>query len=155
MKKLQGLCDYLLRQTGLPRGNFDAWASLGEIDVGGVDMGHGVVVCHFKYEGQIIIKRYPGDAAELLAHISVWLLEHDAERNAQGLEMPDVDVALNDDHSADVSFGIPFKERVEIVQDEAGRVLWNGSRWSVAPVPVDVAEQLDDMQGNATAGVES
>lgn len=150
MKKMQNLCAHLLDKTGLQRhGHFDAWANLCEVELGGKDLGHGVEVCRLKYEAVIVLKRYPGDAFEITAHVASWLRDHDPERFALSLDDPDMDVHLNDDDTADIDFGISFEEAVEIVPAEDGPISWQGRRWRVAPVPVDVAETLDNMDGAA------
>ena len=93
-----------------------------------------------------------GVAAFIAAHDSAWLDDFDRERFEDGLADPDIDVALNGDGTADVELLIEFEEGLQLVPDENGDILYQGTRWSVADVPIDVAEGVDKVAKQEEAG---
>lgn len=151
MRKLTAISRHLQRVTGLQRERFFAFADQGTLIPTGRDLGHGVEVGIIKYDAVIQIERYPGDAHHLLSVISAWLADNDACREDNGLVDPEVDISLNDDATADVDLSIEFEERLEIVPQDDGVIEFNGRTWAVADVPVDVAEAVDGMDGEADA----
>lgn len=151
MRKLQALTAHLMTVTGLPRENFQAFADRGELSPDGEDLGHGISLGYFRYDAVISIERFPGSGFELLAVVSAWLADHDPDRDRAGLAESEVNVDLNDDTTADVEIAVEFEERLEIVPDDGGPIEFDGRRWRVADVPVNVAEALDDFDGEAEA----
>ena len=140
MKLLTALAKYIETLPGITRDQISAFADLGTIAPTGVDMGHGFEVGRFKYDAVIDIDRCPAQVAPLLlAGLVVWLSKKDPDRDARGLDDPDVDVTLGDDQTVFVQVTVEFNESVEIVQDESGLIVWDGRTWTVADVPVYVA----------------
>lgn len=148
MKKMQALCEYLLEKTGLPRQQFDSWAEQAQTILTGRDLGHGIELCRLSYTAVIEIMDYPGDGHELLALVAGWLMDNDPERTEFDLQDPEYDVALNDDLSASVTLDIAFSEAIFAVPDEAGAIRFAGRSWSISAVPIDVAENLDQLTGD-------
>ena len=152
MRKLTAISKHLQQVTGMQRERFFAFADQGTLLPTGRNLGNGVEVGIFKYDAVIQIERYPGDAYHLLAVIAAWLADNDPDRDDAGLVDPDIDISLNDDETADVDLSIEFEERIEIVPQDGGVIAFNGRSWAVVDVPVDVAEAVDDMDGEADAG---
>jgi hypothetical protein len=152
MRKLAALSKHLQQVTGLHREQFLAFADQGILIPTGRDLGQGVEVGVFKYDAVIQIERYPGDAYHLLAVISAWLADHDGGREDAGLADPEVDISLNDDRTADVDLSVEFEERLEIVPTQDGPIAFDGRTWAVAETPIDVAESLEGLDGEADAG---
>jgi hypothetical protein len=135
MRKLQALTK-ALQSAGAASDATHAFADRGVLMPTGRDLGHGIEIGRFKYDAVIQLERYPDDAYALLAFVTAWLQVHDPDRESQGLGDPDVD----------------FEEALELVPDESGPIEFDGKRWAVAPVPIDVADGLDAMEGRADAG---
>jgi hypothetical protein len=117
----------------------------------GSDLGHGIVVGRIKYDAVIQIEGYKDDGILFVAFVTAWLQDNDPDRDRLGLADPEVDITLEGRGTADIDLSIEFDEPLELVPDEAGPISYNGRRWRVADVPIDVAESLDDMEGSADA----
>lgn len=150
MRKLQALTK-ALQTAGAASDATHAFADRGVLMPTGRDLGHGIEIGRFRYDAVIQLERYPDDAYALLAFVTAWLQEHDPDRESQGLGDPDVDVSLDDDRTADVELSVEFEEALELVPDESGPIEFNGQRWRVAEVPIDVADGLESMDGRADA----
>lgn len=150
MKKLAALTSVLLA-AGVTDDSVHSFADQGVLLPTGRNLGHGVEVGIFKYDGVIQIESYPDDAYALLALITAWLQDNDPERDRQGLADPEIDISMNDDRSSDVELAVEFEEALQIVPDETGAIPFDGRRWRVADVPIDVAEELANMEGDTDA----
>ena len=146
---LQNLSHHLLEHTGLSREQIYATADNGRIMISGKDLGHGQEICRFKYDAVITLERYAGDARVVTALIASWLMEHDHDRDYLGLADPEVNADLNDDQTADVDITVEFNESIQLVEDDKGPIAIGDTRWSVQDAPIDVAEQLVNMEGGS------
>lgn len=155
MRKLQALTAFLLQATKLHREAVDPFVDSGDLTPSGKDLGHGFEVARFRYDAKINIYGYPGDGHLLLGLVMAWLVEADTEREQQGLSDPKVEVSILDARSADVEIAVEFDEGIELVADPAGRIPYQGRMWSVTDVPVDVAEAVDNMDGEAVDSMDS
>ncbi|KAF1074521.1 phage tail protein [Halodesulfovibrio sp. MK-HDV] len=149
MKKLTALTSFLLQAANLTKEQVLSVADRGETIPTGRDLGHGVELGVFKYDALIQVEAFNGSSSELLLLVMSWLHDHDKDRDHVGLADPEVDASLNDDFTADVDLAIEFEEPLQMVPDEQGPILFNGRKWRVADVPVDVAEELAGMDGKA------
>jgi len=143
MKKLKALTKALQAAGAFKDSDFSA-VDQGSCIFTGKDLGHGIEVARLKYDALIQIENLPNkDAYSLLAFIPAWLDDFDRERFEDGLADPDIDVALNGDGTADVELLIEFEEGLQLIPDDNGDIIYQGKRWSVADVPIDVAESVD------------
>lgn len=149
MKKLTALTSFLLQAANLTKEQVLSVADRGETIPTGRDLGHGVELGVFKYDALIQVEAFNGSSSELLLLVMGWLHDHDKDRDHAGLADPEVDASLNDDFTADVDLAIEFEEPLQMVPDEQGAILFNGRKWRVADVPIDVAEELAGMDGKA------
>lgn len=149
MRKLTALTSFLLQAANLTKEQVLSVADRGQTVPTGRDLGHGVELGVFKYDALIQVEAFNGSSSELLLLVMGWLHDHDEDREHIGLADPEVDASLNDDFTADVDLAIEFEESLQMVPDENGAILFNGRRWRVADVPVDVAEELASMDGRA------
>ena len=143
--KLTALVEHIMSATGVEREKVSAFVDQGEILLTGRNIGHGIEVCRFKYDGVISIERYAGDGTFLTALVAAWLQDHDDRRD--GLKDPEIDIEINDFETSDVELAVEFEEAVEVVADESGPLAFAGRRWSVAPAPVYAAERITGMAG--------
>ncbi|WP_318515011.1 phage tail protein [Photobacterium leiognathi] len=106
----------------------------------------GLVVAQWRYHGVISIEEFPHrklDPKVLFALVMCWLTEHDANRDIYELGDPEVEVEVLDHEKADVLIELDFMEPIEMLPDPEGLVLYYGERYTVATVPVDVAEEFE------------
>ena len=153
MKLLQGLASYLLKQSRLNRENFHALADKGELFLSGKDLGNGIELARFKYDAVIQIERYPGDAFEIMALVMGWLSENDNEREFLELADPEINVDLNDRKTADIELVVEFDEPIQLIPDPQGAIRAYDQNWRVDTVPIDVADDLNDMEGSTDGGI--
>lgn len=143
--KLTALVEHILSVTGVEREKVSAFVDQGELLLTGRNIGHGIEVCLFKYDGVMCIERYAGDGTFLAALVAAWLQDHDDRRD--GLKDPEIDIEINDFETSDVELAVEFEEPIEVVPDTSGPLLFGGRRWSVAPAPVYTAERITGMAG--------
>ena len=153
MKLLQGLSAHLLTKSRLKRENFHALADKGELFLSGKDLGNGIELARFKYDGVIQIERYPGDAFEIMAQVMGWLSDNDQEREHLELAEPEINIDLNDRKTADIELVVEFDEPIQLIPDPEGSITAYGQQWRVDSVPIDIAEDLDDMEGSTDGGI--
>ncbi|MBI9109902.1 phage tail protein [Maridesulfovibrio ferrireducens] len=149
MKQLQNLSKFLLEVLEVKREQLECFADRGDLILTGKDLGNCVELGRLKYDAVFWIEKFHGDANLLLAHVMAWLSENDLERHDLNLPDPEVDISLNNRNTANVEIAISFEEPLLIVLDEEGPIFWNGKKWSVSELKVDVAEELVDMDGKS------
>ena len=165
MRKLAALVGHILAVTGLPPEQVFAYADQGDLYPLGRDRGplrpepgedghvlRQVELGTFRYDGVIQIERYPGAGHDFAALITTWLIECDPGRD--GLADPALDIELNiRGGDCDVQVAIEFEERLEAVEDPAGNIPFDGTRWSLASVTITPATTLTSLAAvNAGAG---
>ena len=157
MRKFTALVKHLLEASGLPREQCSAFADQGELLLTGRDMGPVYVEDQprrqldlgvWKYEAVINLERYPYDGPTLLSLVLAWLAEHDADRATQDLEDPKITVTLNDGDTSDIELDIYFEEALAVIEDPAGPINFEGTRWSMAPTVLTPAEKLTGLHGS-------
>ncbi len=147
MEKLNKLAKHIESMPGITRDQMEAFADLGKLIPTGKDLGQGLEVGRFKYDAVISIERCPaGIAPLLLSSLLIWLSVNDPGRDLLNLEDPDVDVTVEDEQTVFVQITVEFDEPLAIVEDPDGKISYDGKRWSVSAVPIDVAEDLDSME---------
>lgn len=143
MKKLKALTK-ALQDAGVFKDSDHSAVDQGAYIPTGKNLGHGVEIARLKYDALIQMENVRDcDATSLLAFIPAWIMDHDPDRDRQGLADPDIDVSLNGDGTADVELTVEFDEGLEIVPDDSGPIPYEGQQWSVSTVPVYVAEKLE------------
>ena len=146
MNKLSSLTAYIESFPGIARDRMEAFADLGKLIPTGRDMGNGFEIGRFKYDAVISVYRCPASIAPLLlSAIIVWLGVNDPDRDKLELSDPDVDVTLEDEQTVFVQITVEFVETLELVEDAAGLITWNGKTWGVDAVDIDIAETLQKL----------
>ncbi|WLQ14405.1 phage tail protein [Hahella aquimaris] len=136
LAKLRELTCFLLAQDLAPAEQWDSWMENGTLEAADKRLGAGVRVCRLKYDAVLVVERYSGPPQLLIAHVVTWLMDHDPERDRDGLGHPDIDVDVNGDDTADIEIRIGFYENLDLVADAAGAIQFGGARWRVESVPV-------------------
>ena len=91
-----------------------------------------IVAAELHYFAMFYIERYPyakKPAAELLAQISAWLIQNDTGRT-DPVEFP-VNVEINDYETADLEFGILFRENIRIKAEASGSIVVDGVNYKL------------------------
>jgi hypothetical protein len=146
MQKLSALSAHIAALPGIARDNMEAFADLGKLVPTGKDLGNGIEIGRFKYDAVIGIEQCPAVLASLLlSSVMVWLAVNDPDRDLLGLTDPEVDVTIHDEQYVYVQLNIEFDEALGLVPDTSGDILWDGRRWSVSDIGIDVAEVLEKL----------
>lgn len=146
----QKLAEYI--KTKLPKSyhsKFYAWFNgVGIIDQGKNITDDGIELYHLKYEGILWLDEIAFEQLnllELIFHINAWLEHNDPLREILDMGEVDFTTQIVDDKSANVSFTIDFQEPITAVKANDGNIVVNGERYLLAPVPIYVAEHLQDI----------
>lgn len=147
MRKLQALTAYIEALPGVNRDSMESYADLGTLVPTGVDLGHGFEVGTFRYDAVISIEDFPSKSGGLLLPaLAVWLGENDPDRERIGLDDPEINIDRTDQETVFVQITCEFRESLQVIADPSGPIDFAGSKWTVADVPVDVAEVLDSLE---------
>ncbi|MGB3222533.1 MAG: phage tail protein [Desulforhopalus sp.] len=147
MEKLKLLAGHLESLPGITRDQMEAFADLGKLVPTGKDLGQGLEVGRFKYDAVVSIERCPARIASLLlSSLLIWLAENDPDRDLSELTDPDIDITLEDEQTVFVQITVEFDEPLFIVADPDGPISYDGQKWRVDMVPVDVAEDLESLE---------
>lgn len=145
VSKLQQVCEYLANQLQpmIKPNNIDGWQSGGTLIINGQDLGTGYLAANWKYDAVIQIERIPHkrfNAYEMLAMLSVWLIENDSERDTYGLTDPDLDIDMISDDHAQVTIDLQLMDDIELIEDPQGPIIFGGKNYRVSIAPINVAE---------------
>lgn len=138
---LQSLHPYVTANT------IDSWQEGGTLILSGEDLGtDGYQVAKWKYRATISIEKFPHRRVapyNLLAMLAAFLLDSDWPRDQYGLSDPELDIDEVSKDNTDVQIELELMDDIDLIPDPAGPVLFNGQRYRVALVPVNVAEEVD------------
>jgi hypothetical protein len=151
MRKLQQLTTFLKTQLNLEKPLVTSFADKGSLDRSTRDLGHGIELGRWRYDAVIQIEEFSGNADVLLLLILGWLEDNDPDRDELDLADPEIDVSEIDDRTSDVDIAVEFEEGLQIVPDDNGPIPYNGRKWRVAEVPIDVAEELESLESKPDA----
>lgn len=149
LTKLESFTKFIVEQNLVDKCKIDSWMENGRLVPAAKDLGLGFLICRFEYDAVISIEHFNGDEKLFFALVCAWLHDYDPGRDKDELQPPDIDVDIVDDCKADVDIKIEFREDVEIVEDDQGLIPFNGKRWSLSKVPLDIVEEaaVDDTKG--------
>ena len=94
----------------------------------------------------IAIEQFPHrkfNAYNLLAMLPAFLLDSGWPRDEYGLADPQLDIDVVSKDHAMVLIELELIDDIDLIPDANGPVSFNGARYRVALVPVDVAETAD------------
>ena len=142
MLKLQQITDFLVQLNLVAAEQIDSWVENPQMIPSGEDSGAGGVLLYRQtYDAVISIERFPHQhhPVELLfAHISVWLMNNDSERDE--IATPQTEVDVLDDSTADIEISISFEEELYGIEDPAGTIELFGTRYRLDSQLVNYAE---------------
>lgn len=145
--QLQQLTEFLLlsMQPYVKANNVDAWQEGGTLILSGEDLGTGYQVAKWKYNAVIAIENFPHLKVapyNLLAMLAAFLLDSAWPRDELGLADPKLDIDVISDDNATVIIEVELLDNIDLIPNANGPVLFNGSRYSVALVEINVAEEI-------------
>lgn len=142
LEKMMALADFLRGQGLFAAEQLDYWMENGTAEYAGKRQGDGLVLCRFRYDAVLSVERYGQSADLFLALLSIWLMEHDCEREHDELPMPSIDVTPLNDHLADIEVTVNFIEDITLVPDATGAIAFNGQQWRVQGIEINTADQV-------------
>jgi len=149
ISKLQQLCEYLSQnmQPYVKQNDIDGWQGGGELMINTENLGlGGYLLAKWKYDAVIEIERFPHrkvNPYNLLAMVAVWLIANDESRDEYELQDPDFDIAVISKDQAQITIELDFIDNIELLPDEQGPIEFNGERYRVSLVPINVAENAE------------
>lgn len=149
VSQLQQVTEFLYQSLKpyVKANNIDAWQERGTLILSGEDLGNnGYQVAKWKHNAVIAIEQFPHtkfNAYNLLAMLPAFLLDSGWERDEYGLADPQLDIDVVSKDHAMVLIELELIDDIDLIPDDNGPVLFNGERYRVALVPVDVAETAD------------
>lgn len=146
--QLQQLTEFLLQsmQPYVTANSIDAWQEGGTLILNGEDLGNGYRVAKWKHNAVIVIENFPHlqvSPYNLLAMLAAFLLDSGWPRDEFGLSDPSLDIDIISNDNATVIIEVELLDDIDLIPDDSGAVYFNGARYSVALVPVNVAETVE------------
>lgn len=146
--QLQKITEFMLQgmQPYVTANSIDAWQEGGTLILNSEDLGAGFRVAKWKHNAVVVIENFPHRKVapyNLLAMLAAFLLDSGWPRDEFGLSDPALDIDIISKDNATVIIELELLDDIDLIPDEAGSVLFNGARYSVAAVPVNVAEDVD------------
>lgn len=146
--QLQKITEFMLQgmQPYVTANSIDAWQEGGTLILNGEDLGAGYRVAKWKHNAVVVIENFPHRKVapyNLLAMLAAFLLDSGWPRDEFGLSDPTLDIDIISKDNATVIIELELLDDIDLIPDEAGPVLFNSERYSVATVPVNVAEDVD------------
>ncbi|WP_445946373.1 phage tail protein [Shewanella sp.] len=153
--QLQQLCEFLLTSLSplVKANDLDAWQENGTLMLSGEDKGNGgYQVAKWKHNAVIALERFPHrrvNPYSLLAMVAAFLIDSDWARDEYGLEDPQLDIDVVSKDHATVLIELQLLDDIDLIPDSTGPVQFNGQRFRVSLVPLNIAETVDVQQKGA------
>ncbi|MGI2146259.1 phage tail protein [Shewanella frigidimarina] len=153
--QLQQLAEFLLSNLSplVKANDIDAWQENGTLILSGEDKGaDGYQVAKWKHSAVIALERFPHrrvNPYNLLAMVAAFLIDSNWQRDEYGLEDPQLDIDVVSKDHATVLIELQLLDDIDLIPDETGPVPFNGERFRVSLVPLNIAETVDVQQKGA------
>jgi hypothetical protein len=153
--QLQQLGEFLLSNLSplVKANDIDAWQENGTLILSGEDKGNdGYQVAKWKHNAVIALERFPHrrvNPYNLLAMVAAFLIDSNWQRDEYGLEDPQLDIDVVSKDHATVLIELQLLDDIDLIPDETGPVPFNGNRFRVSLVPLNIAETVDVKQKGA------
>lgn len=136
---LRALTAYLIEANLVQPEQLDSWVDQVNLDLiwkptgnGGVHMGD------MRYHAVVVLERFAGNPALLMALVGSWLESNDPDRD--GLPVPTFAVEPLDNDLFDVELTIEFEEGQHLVEDQNGQIEAGGKKYGLGQAELWVAE---------------
>lgn len=143
---LRALTAYLIEANLVQPEQLDSWVDQVNLDLiwkptgnGGMHMGD------MRYRAVVVLERFAGNPALLMALVGSWLESNDPDRD--GLPVPTFAVEPMDNDLFDVELAIEFEEGQHLVEDPDGQIEAGGKKYGLGQAELWVAEQGEVAHG--------
>lgn len=147
MNQLRALTAYLQEQNLVLPEQLDSWVDQVNLDLiwkptgnGGMHMGD------MRYRAVLVLERFAGEPALLMALVGSWLESNDPDRD-DDLPAPTFAVEPLDNDLFDVELTIEFEEGQHLVEDPDGQIESGGKRYGLGQSELWVATQGEVKHG--------
>lgn len=153
--QLQQLTDFLKQSLSpiVKTNDLDAWQEGGTLILNGEDKGNdGYQVAKWKHNAVIALERFPHrriNPYNLLALLAAFLIDSNWNRDEYGLDDPQLDIDIISKDHATVLIEVQLIDDIELLPDDNGPIQFNGQRFRVSLVPLNIAETVDVQQKGA------
>ncbi|PKG57749.1 hypothetical protein CXF82_08130 [Shewanella sp. GutDb-MelDb] len=147
--QLQQLTEFLLASLKpvIKANDIDAWQERGTLILSGEDKGQeGYQVAKWKHSAVIALENFPHrkiNPYNLFAMVSAYLIDSDWPRDEYGLEDPEIDIDVVSKDSATVLIEVQLMDDIDLIPDDNGPVQFNGGRYRVSLVPINIADSIE------------
>lgn len=147
MNLLRALTAYLQEQNLVLPEQLDSWVDQVNLDLiwkptgnGGMHMGD------MRYRAVLVLERFAGNPALLMALVGSWLESNDPDRD-DDMPVPAFAVEPLDNDLFDVELTIEFEEGQHLVEDPNGQIESGGKKYGLGQAELWVAEQGEVAHG--------
>ncbi|MCL1123532.1 phage tail protein [Shewanella surugensis] len=145
--QLQQLSEFLLASLSpiVKKGDLDAWQEGGTVMRHGDDLGHGYRVAKWKYKASIAIERFPHtkiNPYNLLGLIAAYFIDNAQERDDYQLGDPELTIDPISQDNTTIIIDVELMDNIDLLPDSNGPILFDGQRYRVSLVPVNVATDM-------------
>jgi hypothetical protein len=144
---LRALTAYLQEQNLVLPEQLDSWVDQVNLDLiwkptgnGGMHMGD------MRYRAVLVLERFAGNPALLMALVGSWLESNDPDRD-DDMPVPAFAVEPLDNDLFDVELTIEFEEGQHLVEDPNGQIESGGKKYGLGQAELWVAEQGEVAHG--------
>lgn len=141
MQKLRALTRDLVDRFLVPSEQFDSWAEQVTLTLHWKPTEQGLHMGDMRYRAVIVIARFAGSAARLMALLGSWLEVNDPGREDDQLAAPVLEIDQLTPDAADIELQLDFIEPLHLAESADGEIDAFGKRWAFVPFDLWVAEQ--------------
>ena len=148
MNKLRALTTYLIGLDLVLPEQIDSWAEQVNLDLIWKDTTQGLHMGDMRYRSVVVIERFAGNPALLMALLGGWLESNDPDRD-DDLPAPTFAVDQITPDEADLELTLEFVEAQHLAEDPNGKVEAFGKTWGLVEFDLWTAEQGEVRGGGA------
>ncbi|WP_312495959.1 phage tail protein [Pseudomonas cremoris] len=148
MNKLRALTSYLIGLDLVLPEQIDSWAEQVNLDLIWKDTTQGLHMADMRYRAVLVIERFAGNPALLMALLGGWLETNDPDRD-DDLPAPTFAVDQVTPDEADLELTLEFVEAQHLAEDPNGKVEAFGKTWGLVEFDLWTADQGEVRGGGA------
>ncbi|MFL6968477.1 phage tail protein [Pseudomonas alvandae] len=141
MDKMRALTRHLVDRSLVPSEQFDSWAEQLTLTLKWKPSEQGLHMGDMRYRAVMVLARFNGNPARLMALLGAWLEVNDPGREDDHLAAPVIEIDQLTPDVADIELELDFIEPVHLAEADDGEIQAFGKRWAFVPFDLWVAEQ--------------
>ena len=141
MNKLRALTTFLIERQLVQEELIDSYAEAVTLDLIWKPGTKGLHMGDMRYRAVLVIERFAGNPALLMALLGGWLESHDPDRDDYDLPAPTFVIDQVTQDEADVELTLEFVEAQHLAEDPNGEIEAFGKTWGLVPFDLWTAEQ--------------